>query len=387
LQVCSQRHSKRDTRKFSGKQICRECRQSSAQPSSSIVVTLSPSSGPPLFDDESKSHSNLTFMSRAAIVVMDKLGFNSSQIIYWTGHDQSTIDHWINHFNQHGDVQDMPRSGRPPVLSTESSEAIVSLAEEKHFITPKVIAHELQLSVSSRTVRRQLDKSGIFGRVARISYPFTDVHIEKRLAFASKYQGWDEAKWDTVLFSDESYISLGGTSPIWVQRPEDTEFLEPFMVHREPFPQKIGVWAAFSSQGVEAVRIFDGTMDSALLRDTFTQVMLPAARRRWPRGQWYLLQDNARYHTSTEMRQWIHNHGVDCIDFPPHSPDLNPIENLWAELKRRIDLRHPNTITELAEILNEEIHKLGDIYCTALSHSMINRCKAVITNRGFMTKY
>jgi transposase len=326
-------------------------------------------------------------MSRAAIVVMDKLGFAKSQIVHWVGHDERTIDHWINHFNQHGNVQDEPRTGRHHSLSVESTEEIVSFAEEKPFITPRTITRELQLPVSARTVRRCLDEFGIFGRVARISFPFTDEHIQKRFAFATKHKDWNEAKWDTVLFSDETYIVLSSDSQIWVQRPEDTAFCSKFMRYQNPFPEKIGVWAAFSSKGVAAMRIFDGTMDSALLKDTFKHQMLPAARQIWPIGQWYLLQDNAPYHASHVTQNWLHINGVDCIDFPPYSPDLNPIENLWAELKRRIEHRQPNDIAELKEILTNEWNKIDNIFLAALSHSMINRCQAVIECEGDITKY
>ena len=45
---------------------------------------------------------------------------------------------------------------------------------------------------------------------------------------------------------------------------------------------------------------------------------------------------------------------IDLIKLPPHSPDLDPIENLWADLKRRIELRFPRDIAKLREVLAEE---------------------------------
>jgi transposase len=326
-------------------------------------------------------------MQRSAIIVMHKLGFKKSDIVYWVGHDESTINHWINHFDQFNNVEDESRNGRPRATTDETDESIVSVAQEIRFITPKEIRTRLHLDVSGRTVRRRLDDAGLFGRVARVSYPFTQEHIDQRLAFARNYGEWNESKWDTVLFSDETYIILGGNGQVWVQRPEDTAFLSQYMIERDYFPEKIGFWGCFSAQGVGGSRFYDGTMDSRLLTDTFTQFMKPHALRTWPAEQWFFLQDNAPYHASVDTQTWLHNNGIDCIDFPSHSPDLNPIENLWADLKRRVELRWPSSITELMEILSEEWEATDPEYLARLAHSMIDRCKAVVACRGFMTKY
>jgi transposase len=326
-------------------------------------------------------------MQRSAIIVMHKLGFKKSDIVYWVGHDESTINHWINHFDQFNNVEDESRNGRPRATTDETDESIVSVAQEIRFITPKEIRTRLHLDVSGRTVRRRLDDAGLFGRVARVSYPFTQEHIDQRLAFARNYGEWNESKWDTVLFSDETYIILGGNGQVWVQRPEDTAFLSQYMIERDYFPEKIGFWGCFSAQGVGGSRFYDGTMDSRLLTDTFTQFMKPHALRTWPAEQWFFLQDNAPYHASVDTQTWLHNNGIDCIDFPSHSPDLNPIENLWADLKRRVELRWPSSITELMEILSEEWEATDPEYLARLAHNIIDRCKAVVACRGFMTKY
>ena len=51
---------------------------------------------------------------------------------------------------------------------------------------------------------------------------------------------------------------------------------------------------------------------------------------------------------------------------PPHSPDLNPIENLWADLKRRVEAHHPRSIAELKEIVTLEWENTSTLTCSNL---------------------
>ena len=79
---------------------------------------------------------------------------------------------------------------------------------------------------------------------------------------------------------------------------------------------------------------------------------------------------------------WLHNHGVSSLDFPPYSPDLNPIENLWQHLEKRVEERLPNEFWELQDVIAEEWTKTPRDFLIKLVHSMPKRCKAVIAAGG-----
>jgi transposase len=326
-------------------------------------------------------------MQKATIVVLDAVGFSHSAIAQWIGRDARTVEHWVNHWNQHGSVEDEERTGRPRLTDAATDQTIVSFAQQTPITTPKIIRRELQLGVSARTTRRRLDEAGLFGRVARVEYPYQQIHLDQRLAFAQEHQRWNERDWARVLFSDETHIILGQHGQIWVQRPEDAAFVAVYMADRDPFPQKLSIWGCFSAKGVGSIVVFDSAMNAAQLLHIFKQHLIQDARRFWPRQRWKFLQDNAPYHRSKVVLDWLEEQKVDLIKLPPYSPDLNPIENLWANLKTRIEARNPSNIEDLKKFLLEEWSNTPLIYCRHLALSMIDRCTLVEENDGFKTPY
>jgi transposase len=331
---------------------------------------------------------HLSIMQRTVITTLHHLGFADAYISQLTLCGLASIRRWIDHFDHHGDLQDEPRTGRPRITDFDTDTSIAGIAMQNPTTTPRLIRSELGIDASARTVRRRLDEAGLFGRVARIEFPLTEEHIRKRLAFAHAYGGWSPEDWDRVMFSDDSYIYLGHHGQTWVQRPEDTAYLEQYMVlGQRQFSPKIGMWGCFSSQGVGSMSLFHENMDTRLYTYYMARHMKPHALRTWPNAGWFYLQDNASYHGAAASRRWFHNNGVTCIEFPPHSPDLNPIENLWAHLKRRIEDHNARSIEELKEIISEEWAEISADFCARLTHSMPHRLQLVVEAGGHRTRY
>ena len=92
-------------------------------------------------------------------------------------------------------------------------------------------------------------------------------------------------------------------------------------------------------------------------------------------------------HTSKFVTKWLQEKKVDVLEWPSQSPDLNPIENLWTELKRRVRKRKPTNLVQLHQICQEEWVKIPPEYCKRLIQSYPNRLKDVIKVNGHATKY
>jgi transposase len=79
--------------------------------------------------------------------------------------------------------------------------------------------------------------------------------------------------------------------------------------------------------------------------------------------------------------------GVNLIDFPPYSPDLNIIENVWAKLKQKVSKRNPTNLDELRVVVQEEWERINPLFIDKLIASMPNRLRIVKLGRGIRTRY
>ena len=64
------------------------------------------------------------------------------------------------------------------------------------------------------------------------------------------------------------------------------------------------------------------------------------------RSSYIYQQDNAPIHTAKRMKGFFDREGIEVFDWLAKSPDLNPIENLWGRMKRRIQRKHPKNLQE-----------------------------------------
>lgn len=203
------------------------------------------------------------------------------------------------------------------------------------------------------------------------------------------------------MFSDESSVqSQSNNRRGWVFRKPHEKFLKNLVNITLHGKSKISimVWAAVWRDGRSELIIME--RDSNSRRQGYTarsyQKALEEGLLPVYDGIHRFQQDNARIHTSASSIEWLQVHAIEYIDWPAHSPDLNPIEHVWKALKERIISLFPH----LRELNNNEVSRAELKRCmkeawAAIPQSLIQRLieslprrlEAVIRARGYYTKY
>ena len=154
---------------------------------------------------------------------------------------------------------------------------------------------------------------------------------------------WTRRQWSHVMFTDESRFSLDhndGQVQVWRRRGE--QLWDKCIKEVTPFGGgSVMVWARFSAHHRTPLHHVQGNLNGQRYRDEILRPLVVPALQQI--GQQAVLQDdNARPHRAWVVITFLQQAGVNRLDWPACSPDLNPIENLWDHLEQRVVRNHPS---------------------------------------------
>ncbi|KAF0702855.1 hypothetical protein AaE_015677 [Aphanomyces astaci] len=270
-----------------------------------------------------------------------------------------------------------------PKVTQRDTRRVLRVASQGQSSSSK-IKTELQLDVSSRTVRRILAKVPHLKYKKRKKTPrLTAGHKKARVEWAKSHVdlGLD---WNQIVFSDEKKLNLdgpGGLQYYW----HDLRKVEQSFSSRQNGGGSVMIWAGFSSQGLTEVAVLEGRQDSYAYCETIANYLLPFVHQYHPDG-YVFQQDNASIHTSRETNEFFSDQGITVLSWPALSPDLNPIENVWGHLVRKV-YANGRQFSRVQDLKQEILRQWEAIDLLKLLASMKSRCIEVLQCKGACTKY
>ena len=278
-----------------------------------------------------------------------------------------------------------PGSGLPPKLSP----AIQKLIEDVMRVDDETTATQLQailadrnIYVSLATIVRNRCQLGWIYRGSAYCQLIRDANKEKRLQWAQAHL---HDTFDDVIWSDETTVQLENHRRFCYRKDGERPRPKP----RPKHPIKVHVWAGISKKGATAVCIFEGIMAAPLFCEILERTLLPFLQQKFlPPSTHRFMQDNDPKHTSRAAQDFYARSGINWWRTPAESPDLNPIENLWHELKEFVRREvKPTTKQELVDGINSFWTKVDEHKCCRYINHLRKVIPRVIEVNGDATGY
>ena len=225
-------------------------------------------------------------------------------------------------------------------------------------------------------------------------------HAKKRLAWAKAHKHWTVEDWTRFCWSDESKIERSkDPRTVWVFAAPEERYRPECVNPKVKGPDIwLMVWGCFYGNHKGTFVPIVINVNQHIYKMLLDYCLLPVIHRMKEQGiEPIFMHDNARPHIAKSVKKWLAEYKIEVEDWPPLSADLNPIEHVWKRLKELLQKHHPYIVdmpggpeavrAKLIEILPQMWDLVETDFLEKLVESMPRRVKAVITAKGWYTRY
>ena len=314
---------------------------------------------------------------------------STSDICRRTYLSKRPVNRYKKKLRETASIADSPRSGRPPKITSRLRR---QLAQIKRRI-PREAAHTYATLISNR------NGYAISARSVERALHYMDYHWRlpgrKKLTAAQKLQRIEYARthlenaWDESWAFDECYFNLQRHSNrCWVSARTEESFQQPKLTNSQE-KISIGICFAISRGRKSALCFLPKNWKAANLVKVFKETLLPSIG--WPNRpsiKQRFIMDNDGRHQSKNWKEFVAENRLQPFSpWPSNSPDLNPIENLFAWMKRYVEHKLPTNEHTLREAIIEAFNNIPLEHTVHLMDSMRTRLDQVLCCKGARTKY
>lgn len=333
--------------------------------------------------------SRISPTTHAQIKCLNENGLSSREIASKLKLVQSTVVRSLKMQRKTNNFEYKKPSGRPRCTSKTLDDSIILAAKKSPRKSSEAIRVNLpEARPSSVTIRRRLIEAGLKSYRPAVKPALSKKNIADRLKFCHKYKNWTVNQWRSVMFSDESTVSQFYAFTRQVRRPPNQRYNERYVVPTVKNAPKVMIWGAISANGrcglwfMPEGTTINGPVYLGILQEKLLNFMNITQCDTFQ-------QDGAPCHQTKAVKKWLEESHIKLLGpWPGNSPDLNPIENCWMLVKKKVSEMNPTSISSLKEAIKTVwVKEISNEYCEKLIYSMPDRIQSVLKNKGKHTKY
>lgn len=334
--------------------------------------------------------------NRARLLVLHGQGMTQEEIAQELNCHAKTVGRWLQRYNETGALQEKKRSGRRRCTSQEEDSRIVRVAEEWPTTSMRSLRTLCELPSSYQTCLRRAGEGGLRLRTMRQREAALQDPQKRaeRLSWAEE-AGRVGLDWtDSVVWVDESTFQ---SSTLHMRKARVQRRLPRADVPVEWVKRSgkvtVGVFGGLCAGRLLPLHIINGGFNGMQYRDVLRDLYWPALQEQFPMRTFRYLQDNAPAHKSRVVSEWCNSSAQELSaafwQLPPYSPDLNPIEHVWARMKAGLRGQIFHSRPALIEAVRHQYQLVGadTRFLRTLCASMPRRINAVLAAEGGPTRY
>jgi hypothetical protein len=333
--------------------------------------------------------------------------------------NRATVRKWASRFKATGEVKRMRPTGRPPLLDTSARATAFNMLVGPGNPTPLAVAKALHdQGVTTTQVSRPTVVRGAKAAARASGQPIHHIRgLPKKALTAHTRQArlkWArencKTNWKCVMFTDRKrfefrYPGVKVTRGKWVVRGQKHE------EYKVNHAQGVNLYAGFTVYGMTKAHIVAGTsqhkssfknkkggpaknITSEEYKAVMEYTLLPDGTRIFgSQGvtSWTFQQDNDPTHKAglQVVKDYTRNKGssIAVMAWPPNSPDLSPIENVWGYVDGKVQAKGCSSFAEFKAAVLDELKNVPKDMLRKLCASMKGRVDMVLKSEGGKTKY
>ncbi|CAG8494005.1 1496_t:CDS:1 [Dentiscutata heterogama] len=342
-------------------------------------------------NDESKEE--IPEIDRKIICFLRQLNYSTRKIGKLMGVGSSTVSKTWKRKEETGSVKDRKRTGRPRLLLSDDEKEVFDILSSKKGLSASELHFNYTVQknkhISKETIRNVLRNNNYTSYIKPKKPLLSKDSKAERYKFAEEHLNWTANDWKKVVFSDESkFIRFGCNHRQFYWKHPGDPFQDEYVKGMKAFGGGgVMIWGCITSQGVGHLCCIESNIDSEAYRIILAKELFGTLLQYdLSVDDIIFQQDQAPAHRSGDTKDWLYYRNLEYFDWPPYSPDLNIIEDLWSIIKQRLEKLHEREPAETLDHLWDQVRRIWGMIdiniINNLYESMPERIAAVYKQKG-----